>query len=265
LSAKGEALSLRGALYLGVTLVASACGGSLDAGHDKKHGLLPVDGRNPVIIAQDDWSVDWLGELAVMLANTGETTLAGVIINATPFWRDLNANVAGWKDLLTAASASGLKILPEITASARKPLTRPVDGQIDSTAPNHSEGANLIVTLSRQLSQEFRPVVVVAATSLTDLADAYLIDPSVTSRSSWSPRSEITDGTGGSGCDTPTQQERSPRPRVDESPASSTNGGRSTVPLVDLWAISWSRIYGSSCACRAVPGSTSPDSARPVR
>ena len=53
---------------------------------------------------------------------------------------------------------------------------------IDHTMANNSAGASLIVNLSRQLSLPWRPVVVLADTQMTDVADAYLIDHSVVQR-----------------------------------------------------------------------------------
>ena len=117
-----------------------------------------------------------------MLANTTGPPLAGIIVNTSPWWRDLNLNASGWNDLVAAARASGLENIPDVTASAGGPLTRPANGQIDSTTPNHSAGARLIIDLSRQLSTPARPVVVVSATSLTELANAYLLDHSVVDR-----------------------------------------------------------------------------------
>lgn len=179
-----RAAAIRAALVCGATLAGVGCGGTLDAGHDGRRGLLPVDARNPVVILQDDWSGDWLGELAVLFASTGRLRVAEVVVNSTQdYWPDLAANTMGWKNLLDAARSSGLKNLPSITAAtAGKVLSRPPDGQIDSTKPNNSEGAARIVSLSRELSQPFRPLVVVSGTSLTELADAYLMDATVTAR-----------------------------------------------------------------------------------
>lgn len=184
---KGSALSSvrwpgRWASMIGLAMVASACTEILDAGHSRPHELLPVDERNPVILYQDDWSGDWLGEYAVLFANSGGPPLAGIVVNASKIWTNLNINASGWNDLVAAARSSGLKGIPDVTASAGAPLVRPADGLIDSTAPNHSAGAQLIVDVSRGLSTPERPVVVVAATSLTDIADAYLVDPTVIDR-----------------------------------------------------------------------------------
>jgi hypothetical protein len=167
------------AATLGLAL--AACHETLDAGYDLPR-LLPVGPANPVIIYQDDWSGDWLGEYAVLLANSGGPPLVGIVVNATSIWGDLNINVSGWNDLVTAAQSSGLKNIPGVTRSTGKPLGRPSNGDIDSTTANGSEGAQAIRDLSRQFSQPDLPVAVVSGTSMTDLADAYLIDHSVVDR-----------------------------------------------------------------------------------
>jgi hypothetical protein len=175
-------MSMRSAPYLGMIALAQLAGGctqTLDAGHNVG---LPVDGRNPILLYQDDWSADWLPEYAALLAKTEGLRLGGIIVNATPFWGDVTANANGWRDFVDAARASGLQNLPVVTASTGRPLARPTDGQIDSTLANDSEGARVIVEVSRQLSTLERPLVVVSATSLTDIADAYLIDHSVVDR-----------------------------------------------------------------------------------
>ena len=162
--------------------LAAGCGGTLDAGRDRPHGLLPIDERNPVILANDNWSDNWSGEYTALLANSGGPPLAGIIVNATNYWSDLNSNATGWTKLVTAAQSSGLARLPPVTASAGAPLVRPADGQVDSTVPNNSSGAQLIVRLSRELSLPLRPLVVLVDTSLTDIADAYLLDHTVVDR-----------------------------------------------------------------------------------
>jgi hypothetical protein len=170
------------AASLVAALGAASCGGTLDAGRDHPHGLLPVDERNPVIIDNDQWSDNWMGEYAVLFANSGGPRIAGIIAGSSKYWGDANANAAGWTNLVAAARASGLENIPDVTASMSAPLVKPDDGQIDSTAGNGSPGAALIVSLSRQLAEPLRPVVVVAGLPLTDVADAYLLDPSVVDR-----------------------------------------------------------------------------------
>jgi len=170
------------ALSVGAALGAAACGGTLDAGRDVLHGLLPVDERNPVIIDNDGSGDNWAGEYAVLLANSGGPRIVGLIASASPYYSDANANATGFGKLVAAARASGLKNIPDVTASAGLPLVRPADGDVDSTTPNNADGAKLIVDLSRRLSTSARPLVVIANVPLTNLADAYLIDHSVVDR-----------------------------------------------------------------------------------
>jgi len=165
-----------------ICVAASSCGGTLDAGQNVPHGPLPADERNPVILVNDSSSDNWVGEDTMLFANSGGPSLAGIIICASNYWPDLNANVPGWSKMVNAARSSGLQNIPDVTVSAGTPLTKPADGQIDSTVPNHSAGAQRIIDLSRDLSEPSRPVVVLVGTQLTDVADAYLMDATVVHR-----------------------------------------------------------------------------------
>ena len=69
-----------------------------------------------------------------------------------------------------------------MTESGGDPLVRPADGKIESTTPNMSAGAKLILEMSARLSLPWRPLVVVTGSRLTDVADAYLMDPTVADR-----------------------------------------------------------------------------------
>jgi hypothetical protein len=184
-SARPRPRALRAGAALAVAAAAAAAGcanGVLDAGHDVPHGMLPVDERNAMIIL-NDWGRDnWAGEYAVLFANAGGPRLAGIVIDASSYWPQLDDNVASWTDLVTAARGSGLQGIPDVTRSAGAPLAAPADGTIESTVPNRSAGAQLIVDVSRSLGTAARPVVVVAGDQLTTLADAYLTDPTVADR-----------------------------------------------------------------------------------
>ena len=117
------------------------CGGTLDAGRDMPHGLLPVDERNPVIIDNDNSTDNWMGEYAALLANSGGHRVVGFIASASPYFSDANANATGFGKLVAAARASGLENIPDVTVSAGLPLVRPDDGVIDHTTPNNAAGA----------------------------------------------------------------------------------------------------------------------------
>jgi len=170
-------------LALAPLLLAFACGGqALDAGSDTPHGLLPVDERNSIILNNDNYDDNWQGVFAVLFANAGGGPLAGIIINGSTYAPDLKKNLAAWQELTTAAHASNLRGIPDPIASQGSPLARPSNGSIDSTVPNRSAGALLIVEASARLALPNRPLVVVTGGRLTDVADAYLVDNSVAER-----------------------------------------------------------------------------------
>jgi hypothetical protein len=125
---------------------------------------------------------NWHGEYAVLLAHTRGPALAGIVVSTGGMWSDLESNFSGWQELVTQARESGLVNVPDPIRSPSEPLQRPEDGNVDSTTVNHSEGARFIVETSAAVSRPARPVVVVTGGRLTDVADAYLIDPTVTDR-----------------------------------------------------------------------------------
>ena len=63
-------------------------------------------------------------------------------MNTSGPWPDLDTNMAGWRGLVAAARASGLRNIPDPIASTGPPLTRPASGQIEDTTANRSEGAH---------------------------------------------------------------------------------------------------------------------------
>jgi hypothetical protein len=163
-------------------LAATSCDDALDAGRNEHTGTLPVDQHNPIIMVNDSPVDNWAPEFAVLLANTGGPALVGIVVDADRYWSDLDQNLTGWNNFVTAARASGLKSVPDVTPGASTPLTVPSDQKIESTVPPGSKGAHLIVDLSRELSLPRQPLVVVTGAGLTDLADAYLMDPTVVER-----------------------------------------------------------------------------------
>jgi hypothetical protein len=174
--------NLAAAAGLTLAVLAFGCMETRNLGSRVPRGLLPVDERNPILLANDGVYDNWQGEYAVLLANGGGPKLAGIIVNTSSPWPDLDTNIAGWRGLVVAARASGLRNIPDPIASTGPPLVRPASGQIEDTIPNRSEGAHLILDTSASLSLPYRPLVVVTGGRLTDVGDAYLMDPTVTQR-----------------------------------------------------------------------------------
>jgi hypothetical protein len=170
------------AALLALVLAAAGCTEAFDAGSSRPHGLLPVDERNPIVLTNDSNYDNWQGEYAVLLANGGGPSLAGIIVGTSPNATDIDANVADWRKMVAAARSSGLQNIPDPIASIGAPLVRPASGDIDATSANRSEGALFLVNESARLSLPYRPLVVLTGGRLTDVADAYLVDPKVTER-----------------------------------------------------------------------------------
>ena len=172
----------RGVTALVVAVAGIGCMQTRDLGSTVPHGSLPVDERNPIVLINDNAFDNWQGEYAILFANGGGPDLVAIIVNTSGPWPDINANIAGWRAMVAAARAGGLRNIPDPVASIGPPLARPADGQLGSTTPNRSEGAHVILGAAARLSLPYRPLVVVTGGRLTDVADAYLMDPTVTER-----------------------------------------------------------------------------------
>lgn len=160
--------------------LAIGCSGTLDAGGDR--APLPISAENPVILCNDNVYDNWQGEYALLLAQRAGSSLAGIVVSTGSAWLDLDANLRGWQTLTAAARQSGMANVPEPTSSATEILRRPADGVIESTVGNGSEGARFLAQTSRSLAEPGRPVVVATGGRLTDVADAYLFDPTIADR-----------------------------------------------------------------------------------
>jgi hypothetical protein len=169
---------------VGWAIAFAACGCSVtrDLGVSEPRGLLPVDERNPILLMNDGAYDNWQGEYAVLLAHGGGPKLVGIVVGTQPVYPDLDANLAGWQGLVAAARGSGLRDVPDPIKGSSTPLSRPANDDIGGTMPIGSEGAWFIVRESIRVAQPYRPLVVATGGRLTDVADAYLLDPTVVER-----------------------------------------------------------------------------------
>ncbi len=142
---------------------------------------LPFDPSTPMIVNNDGPFDNWQGEHAILAAARGQQ-LVGLIINWSWAWQDLDSNLAGWQELVAAARADGIQGIPDPLRSDGQPLQAPASGIIEDTTPNRSAGAEFIVDTVAALEEGGPPLVVVTGGRLTDVADAYLIDPSIAER-----------------------------------------------------------------------------------
>ena len=163
-------------------LAVAGCGGQIDAGSDVLHGSLPVDERSAVVLVNDGARDNWQGEYAALLTATGRPQLVGVVVNSNAEYPSLETNVLGYRQMLQAARDSGLGHLPDATASVAPRLIRPDSGTIEDTAPNRSEGSRVILEAAAAHSSGVHPLAIATGGALTDVADAYLLDPSLAER-----------------------------------------------------------------------------------
>lgn len=158
------------------------CSGVLDAGYDTPHGQLPVDERSAMIVLNDGPRDNWQGEYAIVLAAAARLQLVGIVVDGSGVYPDLQENVAGFRRMIEAARQSGMQNLPDPTASVSRMLERPASGSIEDTVPNRSEGARLILDAAARYGSELHPLVIATGSPVTDVADAYLMDPTLPER-----------------------------------------------------------------------------------
>lgn len=141
-----------------------------------------MDARSAVVLVNDSVQENWQGEYAILLSRGGGPKLVGIVVNKSPNAPDLEANVEGWRSLIAAARNSHMGNLPDPTASVSDRLMRPSSGNLDDVDAINSEGGRLIVVKAHDFGYPYRPLAVVTGGRLTDVADAYLIDPTIADR-----------------------------------------------------------------------------------
>jgi len=174
--------ALRSAICLFAVVFNSACSGRLDAGSDVVRGPLPVDNRSATVVVNDGAMDNWQGEYAALFAASGQLKWVGLVVNSNTEYPSVDTNVNGFRDMIAAARDSGMRGLPDPTASIASKLARPASGVIEDTVPNHSEGARLIVEAAASYGTAVHPLAIATGGALTDVADAYLLDPTLAER-----------------------------------------------------------------------------------
>lgn len=172
----------RAALLLPLALVQTACSGQLDAGYDVPHGSLPVDERSAMVVINDGARDNWQGEYAALLAASTPLRLVGIVVNATFEYPSLETNLSGFSDLVAAARESGMKDVPDPVGSNGPALVRPKSERIEDTTPNGSPGAQLIIDAAKRWGTIAHPLAIATGGALTDVADAWLLDPTLAER-----------------------------------------------------------------------------------
>jgi hypothetical protein len=142
----------------------------------------PISAESPIIILNDSATDSWQGELTLLAASTGRINLAGLIVTNSAYWPDVEFNRGVWQQMLDAARESAMRNVPDLVVSDSPALVAPASGEIEVTVPNDSVGGRFIRDAVLRLGTVEQPLVVVTGSSLTDVADAYLLDNTIAPR-----------------------------------------------------------------------------------
>lgn len=128
--------------------------------------------------ARDNWQVEY----ATLLAATTPLRLVGIVVNEAAEYPSLETNLSGYSELVAAARGSGIEGLPDPVGSSASAFVRPTSERIEDTAPHGSPGAQLIVEAARRWGTAVHPLTIATGGALTDVADAWLLDPTLAER-----------------------------------------------------------------------------------
>ena len=186
------------ALPASLLLGLAGCSGTLDAGFDSPHGALPVDERSALVVVNDGPWDNWQGEYALLLAAGRQVRLVGIVVDGDNIYPSLQDNALGFRQMVQAARDSGITGVPDATASVGPVLVRPASGAIEDTIPNRSEGARAVLEAAARYGTRVHPLAIATGGGLTDVADAYLVDPTLPERAVVVSSLGTNDGTGAS-------------------------------------------------------------------
>lgn len=147
---------------------------------------LPFDRSCPVFYDNDE-ELDQQADCVVMaMASAGKIHLAGM---CTTWPDDIGWVPAGYFEsaysnlvhAISVARESGFTGIPDATRGASRLLRKPASGKINDTKAPGSAAAREMVRLSRKASYR-KPLVVVVGGPIGTVADAFLLDHSITNK-----------------------------------------------------------------------------------
>lgn len=155
-------------------------------GYESLPNPLDVDSSNPFVQLDDQSTDNYMGELALAMADSRTVDLKGFLLGyAREVWkgkekfeRHRQKSVANHKQMYRKAVESGMENLPSPQFGVFEHHEKPPSGRIEDTETIGSEGTNLIVEEARNASPE-NPLVVAVGGDVCTVADAYLTDPSI--------------------------------------------------------------------------------------
>lgn len=148
-------------------------------------GSLKVSGVGPdnPLIYDNDWWHDIIDAgFCVAQHKLGNLNLRGLIVTRD-MWPDppgytWEKSAGEFKEFRDLAFASGLTTVPDLTAGARDPLSKPASGKIADTPFIATPGSDLIVAEAKKASPE-KPLILAVGGAPTTVATALLQAPEI--------------------------------------------------------------------------------------
>jgi len=155
-------------------------------GVDSLPNPMEVDASNPFVYLNDQSTDNYMGELALAMADSGTVSLRAFILGyprevwkkESKYQSHREEYVRNHRKMYQKAVESGFERLPEPTLGVFEQHQKPPSGRIQDTETIGSDGTEAIVSAARSASPD-SPVVIAAGGDLCTVADAYLMDPSI--------------------------------------------------------------------------------------
>mgnify|MGYP006288523169 CR=1 FL=1 len=155
-------------------------------GYENLPNPLDVDSSNPFVQLNDQSTDNYMGELALAMADSDTVDLRGFLLgyprevwkNETKYERHREEYVTNHEKTYRMAVESGMENLPSPEFGVFDHHEKPSSGRVEDTDAIGSAGTDLIVEEARNASPE-NPLVVAVGGDVCTVADAYLTDPSI--------------------------------------------------------------------------------------
>jgi hypothetical protein len=177
-NSKGHVMGVRGQEVQAIALRPPAGFPALTSavwrGRDRPFDNLPFAASTPIVVMDEDPFACLLEDYAFALSHERTRTVLGIGVgggnnNARDRFKTLDRYARALK-------VRGVRNIPELLLGSGAPLVPPVSGRFEETRPESSPAVNRLVSMARQARPD-RPVAVICAGAMTDLASAWLVEP----------------------------------------------------------------------------------------
>ncbi len=141
--------------------------------------FLPVKKGSRVIYDNDDHRDVYTDEYLLALHSLGKMKVKGVITTYAD--REYGQFVEGRQMIWELARRSGLRKLPLLFDGTNRKLVMPLDRRMEATVPLSIDGSRYLVEQAAKCSPA-HPLFVITGGQLTSIANAWLLDPSISDK-----------------------------------------------------------------------------------